>query len=122
MTLALFLDICSWVLFVVGGAGVITGAIGVVRFPDFYSRLHAAGVTDTAGAELILFGMLIQLFRMDMDAALTGPLLVYVAKIVFIGFFLFLTSPVSTHAIAHSAWVGGLKPLVGKELEREEEN
>ena len=39
-------DISSWILFLLGSAAVVTGAIGVIRFPDFYSRMHAAGITD----------------------------------------------------------------------------
>lgn len=109
MTIIEFLrDIVSWALFIIGGAGVVIGAIGIVRFPDFYTRLHAAGITDTAGAELILLGMIIQ-----------APNWLVVAKLVFIGFFLFMTSPVSTHAIAHAAWVVGLRPMLGPDLKRE---
>lgn len=102
-------DILSWILFALGGAGVVIGAVGILRFPDFYTRLHAAGITDTAGAELILMGMMLQ--------ALPNWLLF--AKLLFVAFFLFMTSPVSTHAIAHAAWVVGLRPLLGAELKRE---
>ncbi|WP_411816231.1 monovalent cation/H(+) antiporter subunit G [Hyphococcus sp. DH-69] len=102
---ALILDIASWGFFLVGGLAVLSGAIGLVRFPDFYTRIHAAGVTDTGGAELILIGMLLQ-----------APTWIVAVKIVFIGVFLFLTSPVATHAIAHSAWMVGFKPLQGSEL------
>ena len=98
-------DGLSWVLFLLGSAAIVVGAIGLVRFPDFYTRLHAAGVTDTAGAELILFAMMLQ-----------APNWLIVAKLAFISFFLFFTSPVATHAIAHAAWVVGLKPLLGPDL------
>lgn len=108
--LDLLRDILSWALFIVGGGGVVIGAIGIVRFPDFYTRLHAAGITDTAGAELILLGMILQ-----------APTWLVVAKLVFVGFFLFMTSPVSAHAIAHAAWVVGLRPMLGPELKREGE-
>lgn len=110
ISLDLIRDIVSWGLFLAGGFGVITGAIGIVRFPDFYTRLHAAGITDTAGAELILLGMILQ-----------APSWLVVAKLVFVGFFLFMTSPVSTHAIAHAAWVVGLRPMLGPDLKREGE-
>ncbi len=110
ISLDLVRDVVSWALFLVGGAGVIVGAIGLVRFPDFYTRLHASGITDTAGAELILLGMIVQ-----------APNGLVAAKLVFIGFFLFMTSPVSTHAIAHAAWVVGLRPMLGAELKREGE-
>lgn len=108
ISLDLIRDILSWALFLAGGAAVVTGAIGIVRFPDFYTRLHAAGITDTAGAELLLLGMMLQ-----------APSWLVVAKLVFVGFFLFMTSPVSTHAIAHAAWVVGLRPMLGAELKRE---
>jgi multicomponent Na+:H+ antiporter subunit G len=108
MSLDLLREALSWLLFLLGGAGVVVGAIGIVRFPDFYTRLHAAGITDTAGAELILLAMILQ-----------APNWLVVAKLVFIGFFLFMTSPVSTHAIAHAAWVVGLRPMLGADLKRE---
>lgn len=108
--LAMIRDLASWVLFLAGSAGVVIGALGIVRFPDFYTRLHAAGVTDTAGAELVIIAMMIQ-----------APNWLVVAKLAFIGLFLFFTSPVATHAIAHAAWVSGLKPLLGAELKRESE-
>ncbi len=110
ISLELIRDILSWGLFLLGGAGVVIGAIGIVRFPDFYTRLHASGITDTAGAELILLGMILQ-----------APNWLVVAKLVFVGFFLFMTSPVSTHAIAHAAWVVGLRPMLGPDLKREGE-
>ena len=104
-------DILAWALILAGSAAVVIGAVGLVRFPDFYTRLHAAGVTDTAGAELILFGLM-----------LMAPSWIVVAKLGFISFFLFLTSPVSTHAIAHAAWVVGLKPMLGPDLKRPDDD
>jgi len=103
-------DILAWGFILIGAAAVVTGALGIVRFPDFYTRLHAAGVTDTAGAELIVFGMMLQ-----------APSWIVVAKLVFIAAFLGLTSPVATHAIAHAAWRVGFHPLLGKELRYEED-
>lgn len=101
-------DVLSWALMLTGGAAVIIGAIGLVRFPDFFSRLHAAGVTDTAGAELIIIGMMLQ-----------APSWMVLAKLIFIAFFLLLTSPVATHAIAHAAWMTGFKPMQGPDLRYE---
>ncbi|MFQ5563714.1 MAG: monovalent cation/H(+) antiporter subunit G [Parvularculaceae bacterium] len=108
--LDLLRDVLSWAAFLIGGAFVVIGAVGIVRFPDFFTRMHGAGVTDTAGAELILIGM-----------ALQAPNWITVAKLVFIGAFLMFTSPVATHAIAHAAWVVGLKPMLGPDLKREDE-
>lgn len=98
-------DLVSWALFLVGGFAVAVGALGLVRFPDFYTRLHAAGVTDTAGAELIVLGMILQ-----------APTWLVAAKLAFIGVFLGLTSPVATHAIAHAAYMVGFKPMLGPGL------
>ncbi len=103
--MSLFLDILSWAAFVSGGLLVIIGNIGLVRFPDFYSRLHPAGITDTAGAELIMVGMILQ-----------APSWIVVAKLGFIAIFLLMTSPVATHALAHTAWVSGLAPQTGDDL------
>lgn len=101
-------DIVSWALIIAGGIAVVSGAIGLVRFPDFFSRIHAAGVTDTGGAELIILGMMLQ-----------SPTWLHAAKLAFIGVFLFLTSPVATHAIAHAAWMSGFKPMQGPNLRYE---
>jgi len=109
MTFALLCDILSWILFLVGGGFVLIGCIGLIRFPDFYARLHAVGITDTAGAELMIMAMMLQ-----------APSWVVVAKLGFIALFLLLTSPVATHAIAHAAWVSGLAPMIGKDLSYED--
>ncbi len=87
------------------GAGlffVLAGTIGVLRLPEFYSRLHAAGMTDTLGAELILFALILQADNLQM-----------VLKLLLVAFFLFITSPTATHAVAHAAFRAGLKPLLG---------
>ncbi|HXI86252.1 MAG TPA: monovalent cation/H(+) antiporter subunit G [Parvularculaceae bacterium] len=99
----------AWALFALGGAAVITGAIGLVRFPDFYTRMHAAGITDTAGASLMILAMMIM-----------APNWQVVVKLLFVEAFLFFTSPASTHAIAHAAWRVGQRPMLGPDLQREE--
>ncbi|MEM8935354.1 MAG: monovalent cation/H(+) antiporter subunit G [Pseudomonadota bacterium] len=105
MNWALILDVLSWIFILVGGGGVVVGALGLVRFPDFYTRLHAAGVTDTAGAELIIIGLIFQ-----------SPHWLVTVKLLLIGAFLGLTSPVATHAVAHAAWMVGFRPLTGEDL------
>lgn len=81
---------------------VLAGTIGVLRLPDFYTRLHAAGMTDTLGAELILIALMFQADNLQM-----------VLKLLLVAFFLFVTSPTATHAVAHAAYRAGLKPLLG---------
>lgn len=82
---------------------VLAGTLGVLRLPDFYTRLHAAGMTDTLGAELIILALIIQAGFSQMSL-----------KLMLVGFFLLLTSPTATHAIAHAAYKSGLKPVLGK--------
>lgn len=82
---------------------LMAGTIGVLRLPDFYTRLHAAGMTDTLGAELILLGLIFQSGFSQMTL-----------KLLLVAFFLLVTSPTATHAVAHAAYKSGLKPVLGK--------
>jgi multicomponent Na+:H+ antiporter subunit G len=93
------LDIASWTLVVVGSAFGIIGAVGVLRMPDFFSRIHPAGMTDTMFAPCVLIALMLQ----------SGWSVVTV-KLAFIFLFLFLTSPTSSHALANAALHGGVTP------------
>ena len=81
---------------------VLAGALGVLRMPDFYTRMHAAGMTDTLGAEFVLLGLMLQ----------TG-FSQSTLKLLLVAVFLFLTSPTASHAIANAAHKSGLKPFLG---------
>lgn len=94
------LDLLSWACLLAGGAFCIVGAIGLLRMPDFYTRMHAASVIDTLGAGLILLGLLLQ----------AGFTLVAV-KLFMIGLLIFFASPTATHALARAALVRGLEPM-----------
>ena len=74
-------------------------AIGVIRMPDFYTRLHAVSKAETAGVVLTLAGLIV----------LAGVSLTAL-KLFFVGLFLFVANPTSTHAIARAALRTGLKP------------
>ncbi|MDP2151193.1 MAG: monovalent cation/H(+) antiporter subunit G [Afipia sp.] len=100
LTLDLVIDIASGVSFAIGGIFLLIGAIGMIRLPDVWARIHAAGIIDTIGAELIVFGMILQ-------AGLTQTSI----KLVLIGLFLFVTSPTATHAVANASFTAGLRPL-----------
>ena len=111
------LDILSAVFLITGSLFAIIGGIGVLRFPDFFSRLHGGGVTDTMGAGLIMLGLVFQAVKVGLDSELGfAPWLVTV-KLLMILFFLFITSPTGCHALARSAVADGLEPLVGGEKE-----
>jgi multicomponent Na+:H+ antiporter subunit G len=92
------IGLLSWIFIVGGSLFAITGGVGVLRLPDFYTRLHGASITDTAGAGLIMLGLMLQ----------AGPTLV-TAKLVLILAFLFVTGPVATHALARAALISGVK-------------
>jgi len=92
------IDILSGIFLVTGGLLGIIGGLGIYRFPDFYSRLHAAGITDTLCAFLILFGL-----------ALQAGISLDLFKLFLIFLFLFLTSPTASHALANAAMHSGLK-------------
>ena len=94
------------VLRLTGGLVFFTGgAIGRLRFPDFYSRLHPAGKLDTAGQLLALLA--VALYVID-DLSLQQMLTAL--KIILIVIFVYITSPTATHAIVDAGVRAGLKP------------
>ena len=97
----MILDILSWISIAIGAFFVLVGGIGIWRMPDLFTRMHAAGITDSTGAGFLLLGLLLQ----------SGDWLVSV-KLALIFVFLLFTSPVATHALAHAALLDGLKPWI----------
>jgi multicomponent Na+:H+ antiporter subunit G len=81
------------------------GAVGIIRFPDFYSRLHPAGKLDTAGL-VITMGALALYTALPISA----QALITALKIILIVVFVFITSPTAIHAIVDAAVRAGLKP------------
>ncbi|MBK6850577.1 MAG: monovalent cation/H(+) antiporter subunit G [Burkholderiales bacterium] len=102
--MTLLIDVLSWACLVGGGFFCVVGAVGMLRMPDFYTRMHAASVIETLGAGLILLGLALQ----------AGPTLVAV-KLLMVGVLIFFASPTATHALARAAMVRGLKPLLSDE-------
>ena len=96
----LLLDTLSWVLFTLGGFSVLIGGIGALRMPDLYTRMHAASVTDSLGAILVLVGIMLQ----------AGWSLATI-KLIAILLFLLLTSPTSSNALASAALLAGNRPF-----------
>ena len=96
---AMLLDLLSWLLLLAGGFFVMVGSLGLVRMPSFFTRVHAASITDTLGAGLMLLGMLLQ-----------SPDWIGAVKLILIFLFLALTGPSATHALAKAALHGGLRP------------
>jgi multicomponent Na+:H+ antiporter subunit G len=99
--LSLALWIMSAGFLLAGSAFAIISGIGIVRLPEFYSRMHGSGINDTLGAGLIVFGLLFQ-----------ADSLLVAYKLLAIMFFLLVTSPSSSHALAHSALSHGVQPIL----------
>lgn len=100
--LAIMLDLLSWGCLLSGGFLGFTGAIGLFRFPDFFTRLHAASITDTLATGLIVLGLILQ-----------ANSLLMVLKLGLVLAILLYTSPTSAHSLGKSAIRDGLRPLQG---------
>lgn len=100
-------EIISWILLVAGSFFCLTGAAGLLRFPDFFTRIHAASVTDTLGASSILIGLMLQ----------AGWTLVF-AKLMIILLFSLLAGTTASHAMAKAALKSGMKPHLVNNIEK----
>jgi multicomponent Na+:H+ antiporter subunit G len=85
-----------------GGVFVFIGGLGALRMPNLYTRMHAASLTDTMAAVLILGGIMLQ-------AGLTLATI----KLAAILLFLLLTSPTASNALASAAILAGVRPEEG---------
>ena len=91
------------VLLTLGCLLMLVAAIGLLRFPDFYSRIHPAGKGDTLGQGLAMSGLVCAAIGMHEQWLVP-------AKLVLIIAFIFVANPTATHALARAAWVTGVKP------------
>lgn len=107
----LLINILSSILLFFGVFLGISGAIGLFRFPDFYSRMHAAGITDTLCTACIMGGLVLQ----------AGFSLIAI-KLIFILLLTWYTSPSAGHALIKAAHITGLKPMLRKDSEQEEKS
>lgn len=98
--MAALADVFSWLFITVGAFFIVAGAVGVLRFPDFFTRLHAVSVCDTIGAGLILAGLMFQ-----------GGLSLVTVKLLLIFYFMIFTGPTATHVLAKAALQGRLVPM-----------
>lgn len=95
------LDWTSGISLLVGGLFCLVGGMGLLRMPDFFTRMHAASVTETLGVGLVLFGLLLQ----------AGWTLIAV-KLLMVGVLVFFVSPTASHALARAALLRGVRPLL----------
>jgi multicomponent Na+:H+ antiporter subunit G len=107
----LFINIVSAGLLLMGGAFGFIGGLGLFRLPDFYTRIHAAGITDTLCAICIGAGLILQ-----------SGLSLLTLKLLLILMFLLFTAPTATHALSRAAMIDGLKPVLADESDSLEEH
>jgi len=100
----LITDILSWVLIVLGSFFVVVGALGLLRMPDVFTRMHSASLIDTLGAAFLAIGFMLQ-------AGFT----LTTAKLLFVLILFFFTSPVATHALAQAALAAGVRPKLSED-------
>ncbi len=109
--MSMVLDIASLILLVLGGFFCITAGVGLIRMPDFYTRAHSASILDSMGSGLILLGL-----------ALQAPDYLVVLKLLFIFFFLLVTSLAAIHALAQAVNLVGINPQLAKIVQRLDKN
>lgn len=102
--MSLVVEIASWISILLGSAFTLVGALGLVRMPDIFTRMHAASVTDTAGAGLLILGMILQ----------AGFSLTALKLVILLALFVF-TGPVVTHALAQTCLHEKIQPLLARE-------
>lgn len=95
------INISSGLCLFIGGFACISGGIGILRFPDFYTRVHAVGVTDSLGAAMILIGLMMH-----------SPNFFVFAKLVMILLLTLLIGPTTSHVLAKAALHNGLTPTL----------
>ncbi len=99
MTIIITIMLITGLIFFAGGS------IGIIRFPDFYSRLHPAGKLDTGGLVITMSALALYTIQpLSLSAVFTS------AKIILIVVFVFITSPTAIHSIVDAGVRAGLKP------------
>ena len=99
-----FVEVLSWCCFLLGGFLCLSGGVGLLRFPDFFTRVHAVGVTETLATPLLIGGIMLQL-----GASLDS------AKLLLVMIFVLATNPTASNAMAKAALHGGQRPLLADE-------
>lgn len=99
-------SVISIVLVIAGIAFILLGSIGILRLPDFYSRIHAVSTSDTIGLILVILGMIA--YQGFTQSSL---------KLLLILLFISLSNPIGSHALARAAFKKGLKPFINEKPE-----
>jgi len=105
------LDLASSFCLLFGSFLCLSGGVGILRFPDFYTRMHAVGVTDTLAASMILIGLMLQ----NPDALVIIKLIIILLMTLFI-------SPTTSHALGQAAILNNLRPLLDANINNVEKS
>ncbi|HRW08284.1 MAG TPA: monovalent cation/H(+) antiporter subunit G [Caldilineaceae bacterium] len=100
----LIVNILSWIFILAGSFFIVIGALGLMRMPDIYTRMHAASVIDTTGAGFLVLGLILQ-----------AGLSLIALKLLFILAIFFFTGPVVSHALAQAALAAGVEPELAED-------
>ena len=92
--MSMLVDLFSWAFILLGSFFLLTGSLGLIRLPDFWSRLHGASISDTGGVLFLILGMMLHVTTIWVFF-----------KLLAIGIFIFISSPTASHAIANAAFV-----------------
>lgn len=98
------IDLLSWMLILTGSLFVIVGALGLIRMPDVYTRMHAGSIIDTTGAGFLILGLMLQ----------AGLSLIMLKLLLILAIF-FFTGPVVSHALAQAALAAGVEPELSED-------
>lgn len=102
------MSISSALFLFIGSFLCVSGGVGILRFPDFYTRMHAVGVTETLATAMILIGLMLQ-----------NPGGIVDLKLIIIMLMTFFISPTASHALAKAAMNNGLMPVLDKQEDNE---
>ena len=106
----MIIELVSGIFLAIGCFLIISGGIGILRFPDFYTRMHAVSVTDTLAAAMILMGLMLQSQEM-----------MVIVKLMMILLLLLFITPAASHTLAKAAMHNGLMPKLDKKQDAEKE-
>lgn len=104
----MIIDLIAIFLIVSGLVFFLGAAVGLVRFPDFYTRMHAAGKGDTLSSLLVILGFAIHEFS-HFDGS---PDVIVFLKLLAVCGFIMLTSPTATHALMDAGYEDGIEPVI----------
>ena len=92
--MSMLVEVLSWLCILIGSFLLLTGSLGLIRLPDFWSRLHGASISDTGGVLFLILGMMLQVTTIWVFF-----------KLLAIAIFIFISSPTASHAIANAAFM-----------------